>query len=285
MINLQKISGLPILFDEKKMALEFHGDFPFIKKSERTLDELRPYLKNPDVKNWSNPVYHVRNGVSNVVYYVWRYVHLKKDALKLKESNLRYDLTLIPPGEIDSEFSKTAGHFHKNKINTELPYPEMYEVLTGRAYFLIQSPEKDLPASRQDTKNIKAVRLIEAGPGEKVLVPPQFSGHTIINAFNEPLIMANWISDQAVYDYNSYKNNHGASYYLLNNDNLIDIVKNLNYNYAPEIQKIRIKEYPKFGLVKNQPIYSLVNDLEKLRFLNYPEKFAGEWVKSERASF
>ena len=266
MIDLQKISGLPILFDAKKPDLEFQGDFSEIKKSKRSLEELKPYLRNPDTKSGPNPV-----------YYVWRYVHLKSDASKLREANLRYDLTLIPPGKIDSEFAKTAGHFHKNKINTDLPHPEIYEVLTGRAYFLIQSPDNDLPADKQDTKNIKVVRLIEAGPGEKVLVPPQFSGHTTINVFNEPLIIANWISDQAVYDYDSYKNNHATSYYLLDNNNLIDIVKNLNYNYAPEIQKIRIKEYPKFGLVKNQPIYSLVNDLEKLRFLNYPEKFEGEW--------
>ena len=259
MINLQKISGLPISFDEKKMNLDFHEDFPSIKKSERSLEELKPYLKNSNIQRGPDSI-----------YYVWRYVHLKNDTLKLKEVNLRYDLTLIPSGKIDSEFSKTAGHFHKNKINTDIPYPDIYEVLMGRAYFLIQSPEKD-------TKNIKAVRLVEAGPGEKVLVPPQFPGHTTINAFNEPLIMANWISDQAVYDYDSYKNSHGASYYLLNNNNLIDIVRNPHYNSVPEIEKIRTREYPEFGLVKNQPIYNLVNNLEKLRFLNYPEEFAGEW--------
>ncbi|MCX6813983.1 MAG: hypothetical protein NT078_02125, partial [Candidatus Azambacteria bacterium] len=141
---------------------------------------------------------------------------------------------------------------HKNKIGTNLPHPEIYEVLMGRAYFLIQSPSKD-------TKNIKAVRLIETGPGEKVLVPPDFSGHTTINVFSEPLIMANWISDDAIYDYESYKNNHGASYYFLENGNLIDIVKNPNYDSVPEIKKIQPKERPEFDLTKNRPLYSLVN--------------------------
>ena len=251
MIDLTKISGLPILLDEKNMDLKFSGDFPFIKKSERSLNELRPYLKNPEVKNGPDPI-----------YYVWRYVHLKKDDEKIKAYNLRYDITLIPPGKIDGEFVKTAGHFHKNKTGTNLPYPEIYEILLGRAYFLIQSPGKN-------TKNIKAVRLIEAGPGEKVLVPPDFSGHTTINVFSEPLIMANWISDKAVYDYESYKNNHGASYYFLDNGNLIDIVKNPNYDSVPEIKKIRAKKDP-------LPLYSLVNNLDKLRFLNYPEEFKKE---------
>lgn len=258
-IDLQKISGLRILFNEKNNDLEFNDDFKDIKKSERSLEELGPYLKNPEAKQGPNPV-----------YYVWRYVHLKKDAEKLSEASLRYDLTLIPPGKIDFEFSKTAGHFHKKKTNTDLPYPEIYEVLMGRAYFLIQFPEKD-------TKNIKEVKLVEAGPGEKVLVPPQFSGHTTINAFNKPLVMANWISDQTIYDYESYKNNHGASYYLLENNNLIDIVKNSNYNFVPEIQKINagsISWPTEFSFIKNQPLYSLVDNLEKLRFLNYPEEFA-----------
>lgn len=236
-IDLQKISGLPIFFDEKRMNLEFRGDFPFIKKSERTLDELRPYLKNPDVKNWHNPV-----------YYIWRRVHLASD--------LRYDLTLLPPGTIGEEFVKTAGHYHK-------PYPEVYEVLSGRAYFLIQSESK--------------VYLAEAGPGEKFLIPPSF-GHNTINVFNKPLILANWVSEKATYDYDPYKKYHGAMYYFLNNNNnLVDIVKNPNYDSVPEIKKIRVREYPEFGILKNRPLYGLVNNLEKLRFLSYPEEFAGEW--------
>ena len=50
---------------------------------------------------------------------------------------------------------------------------------------------------------------------------------------------------------------------------VIDIVKNPNYESVPEIKKIRVREYPEFGLVKNRPLYSLVNNLEKLKFLNY----------------
>ncbi len=244
MIDLHKISGLPILLDEQKFDLVFQGDFPFIKKSERNLDELRPYLKNPEAKNGPNPV-----------YYVWRYVHLKNDDEKIKNHNLRYDLTLLPPGKIGGEFIKTAGHYH-------LPYPEIFEILYGRAYFLIQSFENN-------PKNIKSVFLTEVGPSEKLLIPADY-GHNMINVFNEPLLTANLVSNKAVYDYGSYKNNRGASYYFLDNGNLIDIVKNPTYDSVPEIKKIRAKKDP-------LPLYSLVNDLEKLRFLNYPEEFKGEW--------
>ncbi len=255
MIDLQNISGLPILFDEKNMTLEFKGDFPFIKKSERSLEELKPYLKNPETNTGPDPV-----------YYVWRHAYLKQDGEKIQAANLRYDITLIPPGTIDGEFAKTAGHFHVNKLGTDLPYPEVYEVLFGRAYFLTQSPSKNV-------SHIKAVQLIEAGPGDKVLVNPDFSGHTTINVFNKPLIMANWISESTVYDYDSYKNNHGSSYYVLDKDNMINIIKNPNYEFVPDLTNVAPKEYPEFGIVKNRPLYSLVETLEKLRFLNYPEEF------------
>ena len=246
MIDLTKISGLPILLDEKNMDLKFSGDFPFIKKSERSLNELRPYLKNPEVKNGPDPI-----------YYVWSYVHLKSDNEKIKTANLHYDLTLIPPGTIDGEFAKTAGHCH-------LFYPEVLEVILGRAYFLIQSFKDG-----KNFKNIKSVYLIEASPGEKFVVPPGF-GHNIINVFNEPLLTVNLVSEKVTHDYSPYENNHGASYYFLDNNNLIDIVKNPNYDSVPEIKKIRAKKDP-------LPLYSLVNNLEKLRFLNYPEEFKGEW--------
>ena len=84
------------------------------------------------------------------------------------------------------------------------------------------------------------------------------------------------VSEKATHDYGPYKNNHGASYYFLDNGNLIDIVKNPNYDSVPEIKKIRVKERPEFGLTKDRPLYGLVNNLDKLRFLNYPEEFKKE---------
>ena len=246
MIDLTKISGLPILLDEKNMDLKFSDDFPLIKKSERSLEDLRPYLKNPEA---SGP---------DSVYRVWRQIQLRQDNEKIKAANLRYDLTLIPPGKIGDEFSKTAGNYHS-------PYPEVFEVLCGHAYFLVQRPGKD-------SKNIIEVYLAEAGSGEKFIAPPGF-GHNTINVFDKPLLMANWISEKAVYDYKSHKNNRGACYYLTANGDLVDIAKNPAYESVPDIKKIHPKEYLELGLTKNKPLYSLVDNIDKLRFLNYPEKF------------
>src|SRR3989344_7219362 len=211
MINFHNILGLPILFDEKNLDLKFDGDFAPIRKTERSLDELRPFLKNPDSKG------------SDPVYRVWRGVYLKSEEEKVRNSGLRLDLILMPPGKIGDESVKTAGHYH-------LSYPEMYFILYGRAYILAQS-------YNENPKVIKSALLTEAGTGEQVFIPRGF-GHNTINVLNEPLLFATLMDENAVDDYESYKDNHGASYYFLDNGNLVDIVKNPNYESVPELKKI-----------------------------------------------
>lgn len=262
MIDLQKISGLPISLDEKNLELEFHGDFPSIKKSARTLAELEPYLKTPGAGSGPDPAYRM-----------WREAHLKADDQNIGAQNLRYDLTLLAPGKINGEeFVKTAGHFHEIKAGTGLGYPEVYEVIYGRGYFLIQKMDESFSQAEE-------VYLIEAAPKEKVLVPPGF-GHTAINICDEPLLVANWVGTAMSYNYEPYKKYRGAAYHLIGNEaGGIDILENPNYGKVPEIKKFRAKELPKFGLIESKPMYALVKDLEKLRFLNYPEEFVDIWGK------
>lgn len=256
MIDLQKISGLPISLDEKNLELEFRGDFPSMKESARTLAELEPYLKIPGAGSGPDPVYKM-----------WREAHLKADDQNIRAQGLRYDLTLLAPGKInEEEFVKTAGHFHEVKVGTGLGYPEVYEVISGRGYFLIQKMGE--PFSQ-----VEEVYLIEAAPKEKVLIPPGF-GHTTINVYDEPLLVANWVGTAMSYNYEPYKKYRGAAYYLVGNEaGGVDILENPNYGKVPEIKKTRAKELPKFGLIESRPIYELAGDLEKLKFLNYPEEF------------
>ena len=216
MINLDKILGLPILFDEKNLDLKFDGDFAPMRKTERSLGELAPFLKNPNIKEGPDPVYRV-----------WRGVYLKSEEEKVKNSGLRLDLVVMPPGKIDDEFVKTAGHYH-------LSCPETYFILYGRAYILMQS-------YNENPKAIKSARLTEAGAGERVFIPRDF-GHNTINVFDEPLLFATLVDENVVDDYESYKNMHGASYYFLDNGNLVDIVKNPNYDSVPELKKIRAEK-------------------------------------------
>lgn len=77
-------------------------------------------------------------------------------------------------------------------------YPEVYEVLEGRAHFLLQK------------KTLDDIVLVEAAKGDIVLIPPGY-GHVTINpAQNETLTMANLVSTEFSSEYGFYDEMRGG---------------------------------------------------------------------------
>lgn len=93
---------------------------------------------------------------------------------------LRYDLTLLYPSK------QTAGHYHRPGL------PELFEVLSGQAKFLIQKNEE--------------IYEIGAKEKEKIIVLPDFSMRTINPSQDKELIVSNWVSEKTTNDYNAFKN-------------------------------------------------------------------------------
>ena len=88
----------------------------------------------------------------------------------IKAHHLRYDITVIPPAMLGSEYIKTVGHYHPRVPGTNVYYPEIYQVLEGSATYLLQkvkSGEEDF---------VMDVVVITAKKGDLVLVPPGY-GH------------------------------------------------------------------------------------------------------------
>lgn len=209
--------------------------------SKRMSFDMRPVLKNPEKAKSNYPLYTVYRN------------------LYIIDGKIRYDVTLIPSSEIGGEFAKTFGHYHMEK------FPEIYEVLTGHAYFLMQRYEKD-------PGEITEAYAIEALAGEKTVMLPEF-GHWSINAGKGPLTLANWIG-LVPYDYKLIEKYKGGCYYVLNNDNSIEFEKNPNYKYVPEIIKLRPKQdIPELGIEKSVPIAELKKTPKKLDWLINPEKY------------
>jgi len=201
------------------------------------------------------------SGTDNVeLYYMYRDLSLsKKDTLTMKEHNLRYDITIIPPRMLGCEFVKTAGHYHPLVPGTDITYPEIYEVLMGEANYLIQKPEND---------SIKDAVMIKAGEGDKVIIPPGY-GHLTINASNKVLKMANWVADNFESIYSQIKEKGGGAYFILQKG----IVKNPGYNEVPELRFSNNVNLKEFGLQKNKEMYGLVRDIKKLEFLTKPHDY------------
>lgn len=199
------------------------------------------------------------------VYYMFRDLAKNdSDFEKIKANHLRYDITIIPPAMLGSEYIKTVGHYHPRVPGTNLSYPEIYQVLEGSATYLLQKVkdgEEDL---------VLDVVVIKAEKGDLVLVPPGY-GHVTINASEETLKMANWVCRDFSSVYEPIKRLSGASYFLLKDG----FVKNPLYKNIPPIRNLKPLTYDELELNSTEDMYELIHKIEKLRFLTAPQDFAG----------
>jgi len=157
------------------------------------------------------------------VLSVYRGVYLKKDADKF--NSIRYDLTVVLPGNLAKEKNKTLTHYH-NDYSPGLSYPEVYEVLSGLGHFILQRPPE---------RGGPDVVLTEARAGEGFVIPPNY-GHVSINPSGDLLLYANLICQKTVALLDEMKQNRGAAYYELEDGSL---VKNSRYEWKAALRRTK----------------------------------------------
>ncbi|HJH31782.1 MAG TPA: glucose-6-phosphate isomerase [Methanosarcinaceae archaeon] len=194
------------------------------------------------------------------LYYMFRDMYkTKTEADIIKEHNLRYDITVIPPNMLGREYIKTAGHYHPEVPGTGMSYTEVYHIFEGEATYLLQ---------KTDNGKITDVVVITAQAGDNVIVPPDY-GHITINATDKVLRMANWVNRDFSSVYEPMKELAGGAYYLLESG----FIRNPKYDNVPPIRYLKPTNYPEFGFIKGEDMYGLVDDIEKLAFLTSPQDF------------
>ena len=215
--------------------------------SQRTIEEMKPVVMDPESIKNGGAAYTVRRN------------------LEILSGKIRYDKTFLSPKKLGNEFMKTFGHYHKDNA------PELYEVLEGRAYFLLQKYGSNKVAE------IKEAYIVEANAGEKAIMPPRY-GHLSINIGEQDLILGNWIG-LTDYDYTTFAKLRGGCYYILDKNSKIEFEKNKNYKSVPELKKLKLKDIPEFG-IKNDarhPILDFKNPPDggpkKLDWLVNPQKY------------
>src|SRR3989304_871257 len=159
MQDLKKESGLSVVLkDDFKLDLDISllgGEF-----SSRTIRDMEKVLKDKIIIN------------DDSLYYMYRDVRERVDEEKIKANKLRYDLTVILPRMIGREFNKTYGHYHPAS------YPEVYEVISGRALYLLQKHDKN-----DDV--IDEHFLIEVNAGQKI---KEIMGREIYDSRGNPTV-------------------------------------------------------------------------------------------------
>mgnify|MGYP000892622300 FL=1 len=270
MIDLT-LSGLPLQWDEHNRKLAFG----------QGMDKVAPALRT--IKEMSDVLFESENGFEQgeepdtPLYYMYRDLHLTEHRLLFREEGIRYDVTVLIPGTLGKEYIKTAGHYHPFKPGASCTYPEIYEVLQGRAHYLMQKP-RDF---EDPSAGIDEVIAVAAEPGDKVLIPPGF-GHITINKGSNFLVMSNLVADDFNSIYGPLREMGGAGYFEIVPEGEVQkkpaFVPNHRYPSLPPLCFTRPVELTKFFLSKEVPQYrSFIQHRQGFDFLTSPENYEAKF--------
>jgi glucose-6-phosphate isomerase len=228
-----------------------------LKPDTRHLQDIRDVVYD---KKW------LKTAPNWELYYMYRdWAESEKDYMKIIQHDLRYDFTILKPKRLGKEFNKTLGHDHPLVPGTSITYPELYEVIDGKAIFLLQD-------SREDA--IRDIFAIKANKGDKIIILPNYE-HLIINIGKKELKTSNWVARSFSSNiYKPFKLRHGFSYYALKGLFKIKWAKNPLYKSIPKLRFEKPNKFcNQFYIFPNQPIYKLLENPSKLDFLKNPQKY------------
>jgi glucose-6-phosphate isomerase len=225
--------------------LGWDGELP--QPTIRTMNQMRTVLASPSCDSCCQLYYMYRDLAKTDEDWEWFHRH-----------HLRYDLTVIPPADLCGERIKTKGHYHPANP-AGVGYPEIYEVLEGRAQYLLQS------------RRLDEVIIIDAAAGDLVIIPSGY-GHTTINPSpDKTLAMANIVSTEFESEYGEYESLHGAAYYIMTSGM---VARNPHYpEGVPAPRHISQANGRGTHRICKGPLYSLAGNEGALAFLNNPERF------------
>ena len=256
MRDLAEMAGLAIGLDDDGL-LVFGGEVVVDEHRERLVDALTPVVMEPEAAR----------GSGEIAYYMDNGVYCRADAERLAGIPMRYELTLIPPRSIGRECVKTFGHIHHKEPRSNLEWTEVVEVVTGTAHFLLQTLDLNGPDADR-------VYLIEAHPGEKVLLPPGFD-HCTINPGDEPLLFSDVIALGVSGDYSRFVATRGAAYLEVAGGVGPELIVNPTYRHVALIQQVPLRDYPELRLASTEPLYTafVATRGELWPFLSDPRRF------------
>ncbi len=240
---------MDILLYEKPIRIELIDYELFIdgKKHERksrTLGQMSSVLMEPR---------SIASMEGQNLYFMYRQV--------FKQHNLRFDITVIPAASGGTEFPKTFGHYHppsgQESEGKGHEYPEVYQVLKGKATFILQKKNHD--------ETIDAV-ILDATERDVILLPPNY-GHVSINSGKEDLVLSNIVYDEFISTYDEYKDNHGAAYYYLRDG---ELVQNDSY-IVKGMERLSAKDFNgRFKFTCKDLLHELYAEPKKFEFLHKP---------------
>jgi len=256
LLDLTKLAGFPVFMDDKG-RLSFGEGAVQVEPDVRKLKDASSVLLYPDEDG------------PEILYWMYRGAGLAKDQRAIADSSLRFDLTVLSPGTIGSEYVKTVGHYHPRVPGQPWSYPEVYQVLHGKAHFLLQR-------GGEVTGQVEDFAVAEFEAGDTLLIPP-FYGHVTVNPADGYLVMANWICRDFSSSYEPIRLRKGVAYYDVEYKGQSIFMPNESYESHPKPRLIKPTDYPKLGLFRGQSMYTAWQNGADLGFLVKPSLQEDLW--------
>lgn len=249
--------GLNIDFLQTPMGFRYGPGMFGPEPEYRSLDAIRASLREPDCAG-PDPVYAIAMDVGR-----------REDTRELKRRMLLFGMVMYAAGRLGAEPVRSQGHVHSIAPHCGWSTPELFEIWHGRAIIYGQEKSGDDPGR---------CIAIEAGPGERVVMPPGWA-HFVANA--DPtslLIFGAWCDRQYGFDYTQMRAHHGLAWFpLLVRNGEITWEANPHYS-SSQLRRKKPRSYPELGLSAGLPIYRyLQHNPDAIQWISDPQRLSHLW--------
>lgn len=224
----------------------------------RRLDAIRPSLLDPDCDG-PDPVYAIAMDVGT-----------DDRRADLLQRNLLFGAVTYAAGKLGREPVRSQGHIHAVSASCGRSTPELYEIWSGRAIILMQESAGDDPGR---------CFAVEAGPGEQVVVPPDWAHATISADPAQPLTFGAWCVRDFGFDYTGVRAHGGLAWFpTFTSDGRLAWQPNPLYPVERPLEHKRPANYDALGLRRDIPIWQqYLDDPECVMWVPRPERADEVW--------
>lgn len=228
------------------------------KVEQRKLDDIRESLRDPN-SNGPEVVYSIAMDVGKI-----------KDKATLQKMMLLYGVVTYAAGRLGEEPVRSQGHIHKKSSHSGWSPPEVYEIWSGKAIIYMQEYAKDNPGR---------CFAVYAGPGDIVVVPPEWAHATISADPETPLTFGAWCDREYGFLYDEVRAHNGLAWFpLLDEKGEITWQANPNYEQSELIKKSPENYSENFGIEPSKPIYKqFENNPDMFQFVSQPVLKQNVW--------
>jgi glucose-6-phosphate isomerase, archaeal len=252
MIDLTAYAGFGVRLDPEALALEFASGITTAPVQVRRLDEVRALLCDP-----------ASDGPEHL-YTIYMDIRVPGLADTLRAHGLGYGAVVYNHGALGREALRSQGHVHSLAPDTGVGYSELYEFWHGRGLVYMQD---------RATADVSDVVVVEAGPGDKVAIPPGWA-HATVNLGGGPMAFGAVYALDAKLLYEPLRKLQGTAHYVLADGTY---EPNPRYSSVPPVRRTPPHLIPECGVDPGRP--ALAGDLARLDFVSRPERHPALWPR------